>query len=89
VEVNPARADVWLYHLGNNQLHRAIYRRALAKPGWFCDAVLQHFSQLAHEQEYLDTFVYNYGEWHRGTAQGFGAAAAARPRKALLCTERD
>ncbi len=28
VEVNPAPADVWLYHLGNNQLHRAIYQFA-------------------------------------------------------------
>lgn len=72
VEVNPARADAWLYHLGNNQLHRAIYRRALAKPGVVVlhDAVLQHFflGSLT-EQEYVDTFVYNYGEWHRGTAQ--------------------
>jgi len=45
VEVNPRRADVWLYHLGNNQLHRDIYRRALARPGIVVlhDAVLQHF----------------------------------------------
>jgi glycosyltransferase involved in cell wall biosynthesis len=72
VEVNPARADVWLYHLGNNQLHRAIYQRALARPGVVVlhDAVLQHFflGSLT-EQEYVDTFVYNYGEWNRGTAQ--------------------
>ncbi len=72
VEVSPARADVWLYHLGNNQLHREIYRRALARPGVVVlhDAVLQHFflGSLS-EQEYVDAFVYNYGEWHRGTAQ--------------------
>jgi glycosyltransferase involved in cell wall biosynthesis len=72
VEVNPARADVWLYHLGNNQLHREIYRRALARPGVVVlhDAVLQHFflGSLS-EREYVDAFVYNYGEWHRGTAQ--------------------
>ncbi len=72
VEVNPARADVWLYHLGNNQLHREIYRRALARPGVVVlhDAVLQHFflGSLT-EREYVDAFVYNYGEWHRGTAR--------------------
>jgi len=72
VEVNPAPADVWLYHLGNNQLHRAIYQRALARPGVVVlhDAVLQHFflGSLT-EQEYVDAFVYNYGEWNRGTAQ--------------------
>ena len=72
VAVNPARADVWLYHLGNNQLHRAIYQRALARPGVVVlhDAVLQHFFLGAlTEQEYVDAFVYNYGEWHRWTAQ--------------------
>ena len=45
VEVNARRADVWLYHLGNNQFHREIYPRALARPGVVVlhDAVLQHF----------------------------------------------
>src|SRR4029077_11842764 len=45
VNVNASRADVFLYHLGNNQLHREIYRRALARPGVVVlhDAVLQHF----------------------------------------------
>jgi glycosyltransferase involved in cell wall biosynthesis len=82
VELNPARADVRLYHLGNNQLHRAIYRRALARPGIVVlhDAVLQHFflGSLT-EQEYADEFVYNYGEWHRGLAQELwrGRAASA------------
>jgi len=33
VEVAPAECDVALYHLGNNGLHRDIYRRALEKPG--------------------------------------------------------
>jgi glycosyltransferase involved in cell wall biosynthesis len=68
VEVNPARADVWLYHLGNNQLHRETYRRAIARPGVVVlhDAVLHHFflGSLG-EREYVDEFVYNYGEWHR------------------------
>ena len=68
VEANPARADIWLYHLGNNQLHREIYRRAILRPGVVVlhDAVLQHFflGSLG-EREYVDEFVYNYGEWHR------------------------
>ncbi len=72
VETNPARADVWLYHLGNNQLHRETYRRALTRPGVVVlhDAVLQHFflGSLS-EQEYVDEFVHNYGEWQRGVAQ--------------------
>jgi glycosyltransferase involved in cell wall biosynthesis len=69
VEIAPARCDRTLYHLGNNPLHAAIYRRALAEPGIVVlhDAVLQHFllGQLS-ETEYLDEFVYNYGEWNRG-----------------------
>ena len=68
IEVNPVRADNWLYHLGNNQLHRETYRRAISRPGVVVlhDAVLQHFflGSLA-EREYVDEFVYNYGEWHR------------------------
>jgi glycosyltransferase involved in cell wall biosynthesis len=71
VDVNPARADIWLYHLGNNQLHREIYWRAIARPGVLVlhDAVLQHFflGSLG-EREYVDEFVYNYGEWHRPLA---------------------
>jgi hypothetical protein len=72
VEMKPARADVWLYHLGNNQLHREIYRRALVWPGVIVlhDAVLQHFFLgLLSERDYIDEFVYNYGEWQRGVAQ--------------------
>ena len=40
-----ARCDVALYHLGNNALHAAIYRRALERPGVVVlhDAVLHHF----------------------------------------------
>jgi hypothetical protein len=72
VEVNPRRADVRLYHLGNNQIHRETYQRALARPGIVVlhDAVLQHFFLGAlTEHEYVDEFVYNYGEWHRGLAR--------------------
>lgn len=71
IEVNPGQGDVRLYHLGNNQIHRDIYQRALARPGAVVlhDAVLQHFFLGSlNEQEYVDEFVYNYGEWHRGFA---------------------
>ena len=45
MEVAPERCDVALYHLGNNALHAAIYRRALERPGVVVlhDAVLHHF----------------------------------------------
>lgn len=72
VNVNASHADVFLYHLGNNQLHREIYRRALAQPGVVVlhDAVLQHFflGSLS-EQKYIDEFVFNYGEWPRDLAR--------------------
>jgi glycosyltransferase involved in cell wall biosynthesis len=71
VEIAPARCDIALYHLGNNGLHVEIYRRALATPGIVVlhDAVLHHFllGQLG-ETEYVDEFVYNYGEWNRDLA---------------------
>jgi len=71
VEIAPARCDVALYHLGNNPLHGAIYRRAVAEPGVVVmhDAVLHHFllGQLS-ETAYIDEFVYNYGEWSRSLA---------------------
>jgi glycosyltransferase involved in cell wall biosynthesis len=69
VEVAPARWDAALYHLGNNGLHAGVYRRAIEKPGVVVlhDAALNHFflGQLS-ETEYVDEFVYNYGEWNRG-----------------------
>jgi glycosyltransferase involved in cell wall biosynthesis len=72
VKENDPRADVRLYHLGNNQLHRPIYRQALANPGVVVlhDAVLQHFllGSLS-EQEYIAEFVYNYGRWNEGLAE--------------------
>src|SRR5260370_40676049 len=68
VEVAPSRCDAALYHLGNNGLHAEIYRRAIASPGVVVlhDAVLNHFflGQLS-ETQYVDEFVYNYGEWNR------------------------
>lgn len=63
--------DVALYHVGNNQLHRDIYQRALEKPGVVVlhDAVLQHFFLGSLEREaYIAEFVYNYGEWMRDLA---------------------
>ena len=86
VDVNPRRADVWLYHLGNNQLHRDIYQRALARPGVVVlhDAVLQHFFLGSlNEREYVDEFVYNYGEWHRDFARELWrerASSGSKPR---------
>jgi glycosyltransferase involved in cell wall biosynthesis len=71
VEVDAARCDASLYHLGNNALHARIYCRALQHPGVVVlhDAVLNHFllGQLP-ESAYIEEFVYNYGEWNRGLA---------------------
>lgn len=66
-----SRADVHLYHLGNNQLHRDAYLRALERPGVAVlhDAVLHHFFLGAlDEGAYIDEFVFNYGGWHRDFA---------------------
>jgi hypothetical protein len=78
--------DVALYHIGNNQLHGAIYDRALAHPGVVVlhDAVLQHFflGRLTAEQ-YIDEFIFNYGEWTRSLAEDLWkhrARSAADPR---------
>lgn len=68
VEPHARRADIALYHIGNNQLHRVIYQRALAEPGVVVlhDAVLHHFYLGAlDEAAYIEEFVYNYGEWNR------------------------
>ena len=80
VEVAPKRCDVALYHLGNNELHAGIYRRALETPGVVVlhDAVLHHFllGQL-DERAYIEEFVYNYGEWNRGLARELWRGRAA------------
>jgi glycosyltransferase involved in cell wall biosynthesis len=61
-----------VYHIGNNRLHEQIYARALATPGVVIlhDAVLHHFllGTLSRE-EYIQEFVYNYGEWRRHMAE--------------------
>jgi glycosyltransferase involved in cell wall biosynthesis len=72
IKVNGADADVPLYHLGNNPLHREIYRRALERPGVAVlhDAVLHHFFLGAgNEREYVAEFVYNYGRWSEDLAR--------------------
>jgi glycosyltransferase involved in cell wall biosynthesis len=86
VKVGDPDADVALYHIGNNQLHGAIYDRALAMPGVVVlhDAVLQHFflGRLTR-QEYIDEFIFNYGEWSRSLAEDLWkrrAGSAADPR---------
>ena len=64
-------ADVHLYHLGNNQLHRAIYERAIEYPGVTVlhDAVLQHFYLGAFDEaRYVEEYCHNYGEWERSFA---------------------
>lgn len=72
--------DVNLYHLGNNQTHRAIYQTALARPGVAVlhDAVLQHFFLGAlGEAAYVEEFVYNYGAWSRPQAEQLWRARAS------------
>src|ERR1039457_2274863 len=79
VEPDAATADVHLYHLGNNHLHREIYARALRQPGVVVihDAVLHHFflGSLT-EQQYVDEFFYNYGAWHTDLARSLWKARA-------------
>jgi glycosyltransferase involved in cell wall biosynthesis len=77
-----SRADLALYHIGNNFLHREIYHLALRQPGVVVlhDAVLNHFFLGALDRgAYIEEFVYNYGEWNRGLAEGLWRD---RPRSA-------
>jgi glycosyltransferase involved in cell wall biosynthesis len=72
VDVNRSSAEISLYHLGNNPLHREIYERALEKPGVIVlhDAVLHHFFLGSlKEREYAEEFVYNYGAWTEDLAR--------------------
>lgn len=85
--------DLTIYHVGNNGLHWEIYQRAIEKPGIVIlhDAVLHHLllGQLTREQ-YVEEFVFNYGEWHRQTAEkywerrGQSAADGAYFRRPML-----
>ena len=72
VEVDARNAGVALYHVGNNRLHREIYRRALEIPGVVVlhDAVQHHFLLgILSEREYIAEFVYNYGGWTEDLAR--------------------
>jgi glycosyltransferase involved in cell wall biosynthesis len=72
VKVNARDADIPLYHLGNNHLHREIYADAISKPGVAVlhDAVLHHFFLGGeNEREYVSEFVYNYGHWSEDLAR--------------------
>jgi glycosyltransferase involved in cell wall biosynthesis len=81
-----ARADVHIYHLGNNSLHADIYARALATPGVVVlhDAVLNHFLLgTLSPAKYVQEFVYNYGEWSRHVGEELWlerAASSVDPR---------
>ncbi len=86
VRVGAADADVLLYHIGNNPLHRDIYAAALNKPGVVVlhDAVLHHLllGWLSRD-EYLREFEYNYGSWSRGLGEDLWrdrARSSADPR---------
>ncbi len=86
VKIDAKDSDVALYHIGNNQIHATIYDRALADPGVVLlhDAVLQHFflGRLT-EQQYVDEFIFNYGEWNRSLAEDLWknrSRSAADPR---------
>jgi glycosyltransferase involved in cell wall biosynthesis len=64
--------DPPVYHIGNNRLHEAIYAQALQTPGVAIlhDAVLHHFLLgTLSRQQYIEEFVYNYGEWRRHMAE--------------------
>lgn len=68
----PSGCDNAIYQVGNNPLHLAAYRAALARPGITVlhDAVLDHLLLgTLSEQEYVEEFVYNYGEWMRDLAR--------------------
>jgi hypothetical protein len=80
VEVDAAKASVHLYHLGNNQIHRGIYARAVETPGVVVlhDAVLQHFFLGSLDAAgYAEEFVYNYGSWSRDLALELYSARAS------------
>ena len=98
VEIAPSECDVALYHVGNNALHREIYQRALTHPGLVVlhDAVLQHLLLgMLSPQEYVEEFVYNYGEssrdlgrqlWEQRARSGADSRYFARPMLKRLAT---
>ena len=85
-EPSGVRAGLNIYHLGNNRLHAGIYAKAIATPGVVVihDAVLHHFLLgILSREEYIEEFVYNYGEWSRHIGEELWderAACAIDPR---------
>jgi glycosyltransferase involved in cell wall biosynthesis len=82
VEPDAEDGGISLYHIGNNSLHREIYRRALERPGVAVihDAVLHHFFLGSlPEREYIEEFCFNYGPWTETQA---AALWRNRPRSA-------
>jgi glycosyltransferase involved in cell wall biosynthesis len=101
VDIAPEKCDVALYHVGNNTLHRDIYQRALTHPGIVVlhDAVLQHLLLGSlNADQYVDEFVYNYGEsmrpqarqlWEQRARSGADSRYFARPMlKRLVSASR-
>jgi hypothetical protein len=98
VDIAPSECDVALYHVGNNTLHRDIYHRALAHPGVVVlhDAVLQHLLLgMLGPNEYVEEFVYNYGEpsrdlgrqlWEHRARSGADVRYFARPMLKRIAT---
>jgi len=98
VEIAPEKCDVALYHVGNNILHRDIYQRALTHPGVVVlhDAVLQHLMLgMLDADEYVEEFVYNYGEasrelgrelWEQRARSGADVRYFARPMLKRIAT---
>jgi len=98
VDIAPQKCDVALYHVGNNTLHRDIYQRALTHPGVVVlhDAVLQHLLLgMLSSHEYIEEFVYNYGEparelgrqlWEQRARSGADARYFAYPMLKRIAT---
>ena len=87
VESGARHADVALYHLGNNQLHRGIYRRALADAGSGgaarCGAAhffLGHSFAPTTSANSSTTTACGIARW----PASFGGTAPARVRSALF-----
>lgn len=82
IESGVTTADVHLFHLGNNRLHKEIYAQALSTPGVIVlhDAVLHHFvlGTLSHD-EYLAEWIYNYGAWRRDLGEELWQDRARAP----------
>jgi len=98
VDIAPSECDIALYHVGNNTLHRDIYRQAITRPGVVVlhDAVLQHLMLgMLDSIEYLEEFVYNYGEssrdlgrqlWEQRARSGADVRYFARPMLKRIAT---